>query len=293
MIIGSMVALVTPMQPDGSVDWAALEGLVRWHVEAGTQAIVAVGTTGESATLSVDEHCDVIRFVVEQVAGAIPVIAGTGANSTAEAIELTRSAKSVGADASLSVTPYYNKPTQKGLYEHYKTIAEATDFPIILYNVPGRTCCDMENETVVALASLPNIVGLKDATGEMGRIEYLAAHCPADFGLYSGDDATAMRYMAAGGHGSISVTANVAPEILATALQLALSGDMEGARALDAKLALLHTKLFVQANPIPVKYALMRMGKIASGIRLPLTPLEPQYIAEIETALQAADIAYE
>lgn len=293
MIIGSLVALVTPMHPDGSVDWASLEALVQWHIDAGTQSIVAVGTTGESATLTVDEHCAVIRFVVDKVAGAIPIIAGTGANSTAEAIELTLSAKSVGAAASLSVTPYYNKPTQRGLFEHFKTIAEACDFPIILYNVPGRTCCDMNNDTVVALAQLNNIIGLKDATGEIDRCKDLVARCPKDFALYSGDDATALEFVASGGHGSISVTANIAPEALATVMRLATTGEVAAARALDDKLAILHDKLFIEANPIPVKYALQIMGKIEAGIRLPLTPLEPQLHSVIKSALKTAEIVYE
>lgn len=293
MIIGSMVALVTPMHLDGSIDWAALDKLVDWHKQAGTKAIIAVGTTGESATLNVDEHTAVIKAVVKRASGELKVIAGTGANSTSEAIELTLAAKSVGADACLSVTPYYNKPTQEGLYLHYKAIVDATQFPLILYNVPGRTCCDLANETVVRLAKLDNIIGIKDATAEMDRVTYMVEHCPKDFGLYSGDDATALEYVLLGGHGSISVTANIAPEALAQVFDYAANGEAKAAKALDENLSLLHKHLFCQANPIPVKWTLGAMGKIGEGIRLPLTPLEPEYHAVIKQALSSAEISYE
>lgn len=293
MIVGSMVALVTPMHLDGSIDWAALDGLVDWHVESGTKAIIAVGTTGESATLNVEEHTAVIKAVVERAAGRLKVIAGTGANSTAEAIELTLAAKKVGADACLSVTPYYNKPTQEGLYLHFKSIVEATELPLILYNVPGRTCCDMDNETVVRLAQVENIIGIKDATGDIDRVKYMAEHCPANFGLYSGDDATALEYVLNGGHGSISVTANVAPAALAQVFDYAVNGEAKAARAIDDKLSPLHDKLFCQSNPIPVKYAVGIMGRSDQGIRLPLTPLEPEFHNEIKQALSAAGISYE
>ncbi len=293
MIIGSMVALVTPMHNDGSIDWPALDALVEWHIKSGTKAIVAVGTTGESATLSIDEHCAVVKAVVAKAAKRIPVIAGTGANSTSEAIELTLAAKNAGVDACLSVTPYYNKPSQEGLYQHYKTIVEATDLPLILYNVPGRTCCDMLNDTVVRLSTIPNIIGVKDATGDLARGADLVARCPKDFALYSGDDATALEFVLQGGHGSISVTANVAPEALAQVFDYAANGDAIAAKSVDDRLTPLHKHLFVEANPIPVKWALSIMGRTEDGIRLPLTPLEPQYHSTIKQALSEAEITYE
>ena len=288
MITGSIVALVTPMHDDGSVDWSALERLLELHIDAGTAAIGAVGTTGESATLSTPEHCEVIEFCVRHCAGRIPVVAGTGSNSTREAIELTSAAAGVGADAALLVTPYYNRPTQRGLVEHYRAIAEAVDIPQILYNVPGRTACDMSNDTVLELAELPNIVGLKDATGEMDRARDLLSRCADDFALYSGDDPTAMELMLAGGRGSISVTANAAPAKAAQLCQLALAGDRDGATAIDRQLALLNEALFLEANPIPVKWALHHQGLIGPGIRLPLTLLSQEHRGQVIAALEAA-----
>ena len=290
MITGSMVALVTPMQEDGSIDAAALFALVEWHIEQGTHAIVAVGTTGESATLDVDEHMRVIRDVVKQVAGRIPVIAGTGANSTTEAIELTRAAKDAGVDACLLVTPYYNKPTQEGLYLHHKAIAEAVAIPQILYNVPGRTACDMLPETVLRLAQIPNIVAIKEATGDLARARTIIENAPADFCVYSGDDETAVELILMGGKGDISVTANVAPRLLAQMNALALAGKAAEARAINVRLMPVHAAMFVESNPIPVKWALAEMGKIPRGIRLPLTPLSAAKHEQVRTALQGAGL---
>lgn len=284
-IRGSIVALVTPMHEDGAVDWERLKKLVDWHVEQGTHGIVAVGTTGESATLGFEEHDIVIREVVAAAKGRIPVIAGTGANSTAEAIRLTREAQAAGADACLSVTPYYNKPTQEGLYQHYKAIAEAVDIPQILYNVPGRTACDMLPETVARLAKIPNIIGIKEAKGEISRIEELIRLCGDDFLVFTGDDATAMDSILVGGCGNISVTANVAPATMAAACEAALAKDAERAHELDATMASLHSTLFIESNPIPVKWALYEMGHIGEGIRLPLTPLAEQYRTVVRDAL--------
>ncbi|HVT37091.1 MAG TPA: 4-hydroxy-tetrahydrodipicolinate synthase [Nevskiaceae bacterium] len=289
MIKGSIVALVTPMFPDGAVDWDSLAALVEWHIGEGTDAIVAVGTTGESATLEVDEHIEVIRRVVKLAKGRVPVIAGTGANSTSEAIELTRAGKEAGADAALSVTPYYNKPPQEGLYRHYKAIAEAVDIPLILYNVPGRTGCDMLPVTVGRLAQIKNIVGLKEARGDMPRVkELLALELPRDFALYSGDDATARESILAGFHGDISVTANVAPRQMHELCVAAAKGDAARAERIDAQLAALHKDLFCEPNPIPVKWALNQMGKIPAGLRLPLVPLDAKYHALVRDALRAA-----
>ncbi|MBE0493723.1 MAG: 4-hydroxy-tetrahydrodipicolinate synthase [Thiomicrospira sp.] len=285
-----MVALVTPMNEDESVDFAALERLIEWHIQSGTQAIVAVGTTGESATLDMKEHCEVIRFVVERVKKRIPVIAGTGANSTTEAIELTQCAKQAGADACLLVTPYYNKPTQEGLYLHHKKIAEAVDIPQILYNVPGRTACDMQPETIARLAKVANIVGVKEATGDVSRVSKILELVDANFDLYTGDDATAVEFILLGGHGGISVTANVAPDLVAQAYDAALAGDADKARQLDAPLMELHQKLFVEANPIPVKWAMVEMGLIKPAIRLPLTPLSDQYHDIVRGALVHAGV---
>lgn len=271
MITGSIVALVTPMKANGEIDWDALDKVVDLHLDKGTDSIVAVGTTGESATLDCSEHCAVIKRVVERVKGRIPVIAGTGANSTTEAIELTREAKAAGADACLLVTPYYNKPTQEGLYQHYKTIAEAVDIPQILYNVPGRTACDMLPETALRLASIPNIVGIKEATGDLERARFLIDNAPAGFAIYSGDDATAVELILSGGQGNISVTANVAPAEMSELCRLALAKEADAARAIHEQLLPLHTRLFVEANPIPVKWAMYEMGLIDTGIRLPLT----------------------
>ena len=274
-IRGSIVALVTPMHGDGAVDWERLRKLVDWHVEQGTHAIVAVGTTGESATLGFEEHDLVIREVISAARGRVPVIAGTGANSTEEAIRLTRDARRDGADACLLVTPYYNKPTQEGLYRHHLAIAEAVDIPQILYNVPGRTACDMLPETVERLSRVGNIVGIKEATGNLERIREIRERCGPDFMIYSGDDATAVEAMLMGADGDISVTANVAPATMAAMCEAALAGDAARARALDASINALHRDLFVESNPIPVKWALQQMGLIDSGIRLPLTTLSP------------------
>ena len=289
MITGSIVALVTPMHRDGSVDWEALDRLLDLHITAGTGAIGAVGTTGESATLRVPEHCEVIKHCVQQVAGRIPILAGTGANATWEAIELTRAAAEAGADACLLVTPYYNRPSQEGLYQHFKAIAEAIDVPQVLYNVPGRTAVDMQNETVERLASLPNVVGIKDATGDLARGRDLIARCGEQIAIYSGDDATAMELMLAGGRGNISVTANVAAAQMAQMCRLALAGDREGASAINAQLAPLNRALFLEANPIPVKWALQQQGLIGEGIRLPLTPLAPAFHDEVTAALKVAE----
>ncbi|MEM8561339.1 MAG: 4-hydroxy-tetrahydrodipicolinate synthase [Pseudomonadota bacterium] len=290
MITGSIVALITPMHADGEVDWTSLERLLDLHIEAGTCAIGAVGTTGESATLSVSEHLQVIRHCVDYLDGRLPVIAGTGSNSTREAIDLTRAAAEAGAYASLLVTPYYNRPTQRGLYEHFLAIAEAIQLPHILYNVPGRTCVDMSNETVARLAEIDNIVGIKDATGDLGRGRELIALCGSSFAIYSGDDATAMELMLAGGRGSISVTANIVPGKAAKLCQLALTGDRKGAEEVNDTLTLLNEALFLEANPIPVKWALARRGLIQDGIRLPLTPLDPAYHDQVSSAMQAAGV---
>ncbi len=288
MMTGSMVALVTPMQEGGALDWAALDALVEWHVQEGTHAIVAVGTTGESATLDFDEHIGVIRRVVDIVRGRIPVIAGTGANSTTEAIELTQAAHAAKADACLLVTPYYNKPTQEGLFLHHKAIAEAVAIPQILYNVPGRTACDMLPETALRLSRIANIIGIKEATGDLDRARAIIEQAPAGFAVYSGDDATAVELILLGGKGDISVTANVAPRLVAEMNRLALAGDAAAARAINERLMPVHDAMFVEANPIPVKWALAEMGKIPRGIRLPLTPLSAGQHSRVRGALQAA-----
>ncbi len=285
-----MVALVTPMLEDESIDYVALEELIEFHIKSKTDAIVAVGTTGESATLDYKEHCEVLRFVVSKVAGRIPVIAGTGANSTREAIELTQCAKDAGVDACLLVTPYYNKPTQEGLYLHHKTIAEAVDIPQILYNVPGRTAVDMTPETVIRLSKISNIIGIKEATGDISRVAEIKAGAGEEFDLYTGDDATAVEFILAGGHGGISVTANVAPEAVHEVYKAALNADAEKARQLDAPLAALHSDLFLEANPIPVKWALYRMGMMSKVIRLPLTVLSEPLQSKVVAALEQADI---
>ena len=290
MIKGSLVAIVTPMHEDGSLDLAALRKLVDWHVKQGTDAIAVVGTTGESPTVDLDEHCELIRVTVEQAAGRIPVIAGTGANSTSEAIELTNCAKMAGADLALSVAPYYNKPTQEGMYRHFKAIAEAVDLPTILYNVPGRTGVDMSNDTTLKLAQIPNIVGTKDATGSVERNTDLILRAPKDFAIYTGDDATGLACMLLGGHGVISVTANVAPGLMQDMCVAAFSGNLEIAREINARLFLLHSKLFVEANPIPVKWALAEMGKISRGIRLPLTLLSEAHHETLRSAMRHAGL---
>jgi len=286
-----MVALVTPMQVDGSVDYQSLANLVDFHVENNTSAIVAVGTTGESATLDLDEHCEVIRRTVELARGRIPVIAGTGANSTSEAIELTRCAQQGGADACLLVTPYYNKPPQRGLYLHHKKIAETVDIPQILYNVPGRTACDMLPETVKQLSAIDNIIGLKDATGDLDRLEQMQKLLAgAAFDLYSGDDATGTEFMLRGGDGVISVTTNVAPRAMAAMCEAALAGDRELAESLNEKLTGLHSCLFLEANPIPVKWALAEMKLMHPGIRLPLTVLAEEFHQPLREAMQQAGV---
>jgi len=276
-ILGSIVAIVTPMEEDGALDFDALRHLLDWHVDQGTHGIVIVGTSGESPTVNVEEHCELIRVAVEHINGRIPVIAGTGGNSTREAVELTEFAKQVGADASLQVVPYYNKPTQDGIYAHFKTIAEKIDLPVILYNVPGRTVADMSNATILRLAQVPGINGLKDATGNLERVSALIAGLKEQksnhFAVYSGDDLTAIFLMLMGGHGNISVTANVAPKMMSSLCEAAVTGDLVQARELQFKLLKLHQMMFVEPNPIPVKWALHEMGVIDKGIRLPLTPL--------------------
>ncbi|MEN3302898.1 4-hydroxy-tetrahydrodipicolinate synthase [Pseudonocardia sp.] len=290
MITGSLVALVTPMREDGTIDHGALERLVERQVLAGTSAIVSVGTTGESSTLTVEEHTEVIRRTIDVADGRVPVIAGTGANNTAEAIHLTKAAAKAGADGALLVTPYYNKPPQEGLYRHFKAVAEAVDLPQYLYNVPGRTACDMLPSTVERLAEVPNIVGLKEALGDLDRVRDLVALGLGDFALYSGDDATARASMLMGFHGDISVTANVAPEAMARMCKAAVAGDDEGAAAIDAEIAGVHRALFVEANPIPVKWALAEMGLMDHGIRLPLVPLDEWHHEDVRAALRAAHL---
>jgi 4-hydroxy-tetrahydrodipicolinate synthase len=286
MFHGSMVALVTPMHEDGSLDWVALERLVKFHIENGTDAIVAVGTTGESPTLDMDEHCEVIRRTVEYARGRLPVIAGTGANSTSEAIELTECAHKLGADACLLVTPYYNKPTQEGLYLHHRKVADAVPVPQILYNVPGRTAVDMQPETVERLSKIPNIVGIKEATGNLDRARDILRRCGTSFDLYSGDDATALDCILLGAKGDISVTANVAPRSMHEMCKLAREGREQEARTINDRLMALHKNLFVEANPIPVKWALHEMGLIEGGIRLPLTPLSAAHHPTVRAALR-------
>lgn len=290
MFHGSMVALVTPMQDDGSVDEAAFRKLIDFHVENGTHGLVIAGTTGESATLDMDEHCATIRLAVEHSAGRLPVIAGTGANSTREAIELTRCAEQAGANACLLVTPYYNKPTQEGLYLHHKAVAEAVAIPQILYNVPGRTACDMLPETVERLSSIANIVGIKEATGDVDRARDILSRCGDSLDIYSGDDATGMELMLAGGNGVISVTTNVAPAAMSQMCEVALAGDRAGASKINECLKGLHSKLFLEANPIPVKWALQEMGLIGGHIRLPLTPLSEQFHQPLRDAMKQAGV---
>ncbi|HRO61568.1 MAG TPA: 4-hydroxy-tetrahydrodipicolinate synthase [Burkholderiaceae bacterium] len=291
IIKGSMVAIVSPMHEDGSLDLDAYRRLIDWHIAEGTAAIVAVGTTGESPTVDFEEHTALVRAAVEHAAGRIPVIAGTGGNSTREATELTQLARDAGAQATLQVVPYYNKPTQEGMYRHFRAVAEV-GLPVILYNVPSRTVADMSNETVLRLAKTPGIVGLKDATGDMPRAAELMAALPAEFGVYSGNDDSALALMAMGGHGVISVSANVAPGPMARMCALALGGDYVGALAIHRKLLRLHTDLFVEANPIPVKWALAEMGRIERGIRLPLTPLSEDKHAIVRTALESSGVLH-
>ncbi|MGZ8291234.1 MAG: 4-hydroxy-tetrahydrodipicolinate synthase [Telluria sp.] len=290
MIKGSIVAIVTPMHEDGSLDFHGLRKLIDWHIAEGTDSIVIVGTTGESATVTVDEHCELIKFAVDHVAGRIPVIAGTGGNSTAEAIKLTEFAKEAGADASLQVVPYYNRPTQEGMYQHFKAIAEAVDLPVILYNVPGRTVADMSNETILRLSAIPNIVGVKDATGNIGRGIELLRMVPKSFAVYSGDDPTAMALMLCGGAGNISVTANVAPRAMHEMCVAAMNGDIAKAIEINNKVFPLHTKLFVEPNPVPVKWALAEMGLMPGGLRLPLVPLSDNAQDTVRSALRDAGV---
>jgi 4-hydroxy-tetrahydrodipicolinate synthase len=290
MVTGSIVAIVTPMQDDGQLDLARFKSLIDWHIREGTDGIVVVGTTGESPTVNFDEHKALIRLAVEHAAGRIPIIAGTGANSTPEAIELSESAKKAGASASLSVVPYYNKPTQEGLYQHFRAIAERVDIPQIVYNVPGRTVADLANDTTLRLAQIPNIIGIKDATGNIERGTDLIRRAPRDFAIYSGDDATCLALMLLGGKGVISVTSNVAPRLMREMCRAALAGDVLTARRLNEKLLPLHQKLFVEANPIPVKWAVAQLGLIGSGLRLPMTPLSPQFYETLRDAMREADL---
>ncbi len=293
-IKGSLVAIVTPMKANGDLDFDQLRQLIDWHVQEGTHGIVIVGTSGESPTVSVDEHCELIKVAVEHINGRIAVIAGTGGNSTREAIELTEFAKKVGADASLQVVPYYNKPTQEGMYQHFKTIAEKVDLPVILYNVPGRTVADLSNATIARLAKVPGIIGIKDATGNLERGSSLIASLKAQgsdqFAVYSGDDLTAIYLMLMGGQGNISVTANVAPKLMSELCVAAMAGDLAKARDIQYKLLNVHQMMFVEANPIPVKWALHQMGKMSEGIRLPLTPLSENFREPLKKALKEAGL---
>ncbi len=290
MIQGSIVALVTPMYENGAIDKESLKKLVEYHIAQGTDALVAVGTSGESATLDEDEHIDVIKSVVDYTNGRIPVIAGTGANSTTEAIALTRKAKQAGADACLIVTPYYNKPTQEGLYLHYKALAEAVEIPQILYNVPGRTACDMLPETVGRLSHIANIVGVKEATGDLSRVKIIRDLTGPDFAIYTGDDATSREFCLLGGNGTITVTGNVAPRLVHEMIIAAMEGDKETALAIDNKLAALHKNLFIQSNPIPVKWAVAEMGLMGKGIRLPLTWLTEDCFDAVRDAMRQAEV---
>jgi 4-hydroxy-tetrahydrodipicolinate synthase len=290
MLQGSMVAIVTPMFDDGSLDLDALRALIDWHADAGTDGIVIVGTSGESPTVDVAEHCLLIEATMAHVKGRMSVVAGTGANSTSEAIELTAKAKALGVDACLLVTPYYNKPTQEGLYQHFAAVAEAVDVPQILYNVPGRTSCDLHNDTVIRLAAVKNIVGIKDATGGIERGTDLLLRCPKDFAIYSGDDATGAALMLLGGHGVISVTANIAPQLMHEMSVAAMSGNVKTTCEINAKLFALHQKLFIEPNPMPVKWALQQMGMIKKGIRLPMVNLSAQYHDVMRAAMRQAGV---
>lgn len=290
MIKGSIVAIVTPMHEDGSIDWESYRQLIDWHIESGTDAIVAVGTTGESPTVDHEENCRLIEEAVRHASGRIPIIAGTGSNSTREALELTQFASKVGAQASLQVVPYYNKPTQEGMYSHFRKVAEEGGLPVILYNVPGRTVADLSNETVLRLAQVDGIVGLKDATGDIPRASDLLARLPQGFAVYSGNDDSALALIAMGGHGVISVTANVAPKAMSQLCEAALKGDWSTALAINRKLLPLHFHLFVEANPIPAKWALMQMGRIHAGIRLPLLPLSQSHHSLVMEALKKSGV---
>ncbi|MBP6394993.1 MAG: 4-hydroxy-tetrahydrodipicolinate synthase [Giesbergeria sp.] len=290
-LTGSIVALITPLHEDTSVDYAALRKLIDWHIAEGTDCIGVVGTTGESPTVSVEEHCEIIRVSVEQAAGRVPVMAGCGANSTAEAIELAKFARGVGANSQLQVVPYYNKPTQEGQYQHFKAIAEATgDLPIVLYNVPGRSVADMQHETVLRLAQVPGIIGIKEATGNIERAQWLIRDLPKNFAIYSGDDPTAVALMLCGGHGNISVTANVAPRLMHDLCAAALAGNIRRAMEIQFQLMPVHKNLFIEANPIPVKWAAARMGLCGGTLRLPMTPLSAHNEAAVETALRASGL---
>jgi len=289
-IRGSIVALITPMLADGAVDYPALRKLIDWHIAQGTDCVCVVGTTGESPTVTVQEHCEIIRVSVAQAAGRVPIMAGCGANSTSEAIELAQFAKSVGANCQLQVVPYYNKPTQEGLYQHFLAIAKAVDLPMVLYNVPGRTVADMAHETVLRLAHVPGIVGIKEATGNIERAQWLVKEAPPGFSIYSGDDPTAVALMLCGGHGNVSVTANIAPRLMHELCMAALAGDVRGAMAIQMQLLPLHKGLFVEANPIPVKWAAAKMGLCSEAIRLPLTPLSENLRPALQTLLASTGL---
>ncbi len=289
-IAGSIVALVTPMLDDGAIDYPALRRLIDWHVAEGTDCIGVVGTTGESPTVSVEEHCEVIRVAVEQAAGRVPIMAGAGGNSTAEAIELSRFALKVGADCSLSVVPYYNKPSQEGIYRHFRAIAEAVDLPMVLYNVPGRTVADMQVATALRLAQIPGVVGIKEATGDIARAAWLIKQAPANFSVFSGDDGTAVALMLLGGHGNVSVTANVAPRLMHELCAAAIAGDVRRARELHLRLLPLHRDLFVEPSPAPTKWAMARLGLCGDALRLPITPLSPDGQAAVARALAEAGL---
>ena len=289
-ISGSLVALVTPMHEDGTVDYDGLRQLIDWHIAEGTDCIVVVGTTGESPTVSVEEHCEIIRVSVEHARGRVPIMAGAGGNATSEAIELTRFAKEVGASCSLQVVPYYNKPSQEGMYRHFRAVAEAVDLPVVLYNVPGRTVADLQHDTVIRLAQVPGIVGIKEATGNIERAAWLIKHAPPDFSIYSGDDGTAVALMLLGGHGNVSVTANVAPRLMHEMCVAAMAGDAKGATALHFRLLALHRQLFCEPSPAPAKWALHRLGRCRTTVRLPLTELTAAGQASVDAALREAGL---
>jgi 4-hydroxy-tetrahydrodipicolinate synthase len=289
-IHASIVALITPMLEDGSIDYPALRRLIDWHIEQGTDCIGVVGTTGESPTVSVQEHCEIIRVSVEQASGRVPIMAGCGANSTSEAIELARFAKEVGADCQLQVVPYYNKPTQEGQYQHFRAIAEAVNLPMVLYNVPGRTVADMQHDTVMRLAQIDGIIGIKEATGNIERAQWLIHDAPKGFSIYSGDDGTAVALMLCGGHGNVSVTANIAPKLMHELCLAAIAGNAQRAMAIQRQLLVLHKNMFTESNPIPVKWAVQRMGLCGPALRLPLTPLSSHLQATLENAMRSCDL---
>ena len=289
-IRASIVALITPMHEDGSIDYSALRRLIDWHIEQGTDCVGVVGTTGESPTVSVEEHCEIIRVSVEQAAGRVPIMAGCGANSTKEAIELTRFAKQVGADCQLQVVPYYNKPTQEGQYQHFRTIAEAVDLPMVLYNVPGRTVADMQHDTVMRLAQIDGIIGIKEATGNIERAQWLIHEAPKGFSVYSGDDGTAVALMLCGGHGNVSVTANIAPKLMHEMCLAAIAGQAQQAMTIQRQLLSLHKNMFTESNPIPVKWAAQRMGLCGPTLRLPMTPLSSHLQPALENAMSSCGV---